>query len=128
MTSLVLAVVSSNLKSRAVYTPVPGRLQSIARADGQERNPVACRENTLSPEIHAMLPEDFANRVVPSDSGAARARADVATTRRLARRPVSRADCQVAAIARSRGTAVATRNVRDFEDMVTDIHNSWTKV
>ena len=31
----------------------------------------------------------------------------------------------IAAIARSRGMAVATRNVRDFEDMGIDVFNPW---
>ena len=36
-------------------------------------------------------------------------------------RPIAQADCQIAAIARARGMAVATRNIRDFEDMGIDI-------
>lgn len=35
------------------------------------------------------------------------------------------ADCQISAIDRSRGMAVATRNSRDFEDMGIDTFNSW---
>ena len=46
--------------------------------------------------------------------------------RRAAGRPVSNhADCQIAAIARSRGMAVATRNVRDFVDMGIDVIDPW---
>ena len=45
--------------------------------------------------------------------------------RRAAGRPVSHADCQIAAIARSRGMAVATRNVRDFVDMGIDVIDPW---
>ena len=46
-------------------------------------------------------------------------------TRRLAGRPVAPADCQIAAIARSRGMAVATRNVRDFADAGIDVIDPW---
>ena len=35
---------------------------------------------------------------------------------------------QIAAIARSRGMAVATRNVWDFEDMGIDLYNPWGTV
>ena len=67
----------------------------------------------------------FAGRVLPFDSDAARTYAEIAAARRVLGRPVSQADCQIAAIARSRGMAVATRNVRDFEDMGIDIFNPW---
>ena len=36
------------------------------------------------------------------------------------------ADCQIAAIARSRGPAVATRNTRDFIGMELDLVDPWT--
>ncbi len=67
----------------------------------------------------------FAGRVLPFDSDAARTYAEIAAARRVLGRPVSQADCQIAAIARSRGMAVATRNVRDFGDMGIDIFNPW---
>ena len=67
----------------------------------------------------------FAGRVLPFDSDAARTYSEIAAARRVLGRPVSHADCQIAAIARSRGMAVATRNVRDFEDMGIDIFNPW---
>lgn len=41
-------------------------------------------------------------------------------------RPVSHPDSQIAAIAHSRGMAVATRNIRDFEDMGIALINPWT--
>lgn len=67
----------------------------------------------------------FAGRVLPFDGGAARAYAEIASARRVLGRPVSQADCQIAAIARARGMAVATRNVRDFEDMGIEILDPW---
>ena len=67
----------------------------------------------------------FAGRVLPFDSEAARAFAEIAAARRAAGRPVSQADGQIAAIARSRGMAVATRNVRDFADMGVDLIDPW---
>ena len=72
-----------------------------------------------------MLRTGFSSRILPFDSDAARAYAEVASGRRAAGRPVSHADCQIAAIARSRGMAVATRNVRDFVDMGIDVIDPW---
>ena len=67
----------------------------------------------------------FAGRVLPFDSDAARAYAEIVAARRVLGRPVSQADGQIAAIARSRGMAVATRNIRDFEDMGIDVFDPW---
>ncbi len=83
------------------------------------------RENLVS-DIERMLDEAFENRVLPFDSGAARAYADIAAMRRSAGRPVGTADCQIAAIARTRHMALATRNVRDFEDIDVEIVDPWT--
>jgi predicted nucleic acid-binding protein len=58
----------------------------------------------------------FADRILPFDSTAARAYATIASGRRAAGDPISQSDCQIAAIVRSRGMTVATRNVRDFAD------------
>ena len=67
----------------------------------------------------------FAGRVLPFDSPAARAYAEIAAARRVAGRPVSQADGQIAAIARSRGMAVATRNIGDFDDIGIEIIDPW---
>jgi predicted nucleic acid-binding protein len=66
--------------------------------------------------IEDMLGEDFTGRILPFDSAAAVAFAEIAATRRQAGRPIAQADAQIAAIARSRGAALATRNVPDFEE------------
>ena len=67
----------------------------------------------------------FAGRVLPFDGEAARVYAEIAAARRAAGSPVSQADGQIAAIARSRGMTVATRNVRDFADMGIDLIDPW---
>lgn len=68
----------------------------------------------------------FGERVLPFDSAAARAYAEVVAWRRATGRPASQADCQIAAIASSRGMAVATRNVRGFQDMGIEIVDPWS--
>ena len=90
--------------------------------------PTGRRRETLVSDIERMLRDAFENRVLPFDRDAARAYADIAATRRSAGRPVAPVDCQIAAIARSRDMAVATRNVRDFEDMDIEVADPWTAV
>ncbi|WP_420623813.1 type II toxin-antitoxin system VapC family toxin [Candidatus Poriferisodalis sp.] len=68
----------------------------------------------------------FADRVLSFDSNAAQAYAAIAAARRASGHPISQADCQIAAIARSLGTSVATRNVSDFEGCGIDVVNPWT--
>ena len=87
--------------------------------------PTGRRRETLVSEIETMLQSAFENRILPFDSRAARAYAVIAAKRRFAGRAVAPADCQIAAIARAHGMAVATRNVRDFEDMGIDVYNPW---
>ena len=67
----------------------------------------------------------FANRVLPFDRSAAQAYARITAARRQAGRPISQADCQIAAIAVARGGTVVTRNVRDFEGIEIGIVNPW---
>lgn len=67
----------------------------------------------------------FSDRVLPFDSSAARAYAQIAAARRAAGRPISLADGQIAAIAHSRGAPVATRNTADFEGCGITIENPW---
>ncbi len=83
------------------------------------------RRATLIADIERMLRDAFATRILPFDSSAARAYALIAAGRRAAGRPVPPPDCQIAAIAHSRGMAVATRNVRDFEGMDIRIVDPW---
>ena len=90
--------------------------------------PIGRRREQLLAAVEGMLREDFAGRVIPFDRQAARAYAEIASTRRAAGRPIDYADCQIAAIARSVGASVATRNVRDFEGCGIDVINPWDAV
>ena len=90
--------------------------------------PAGRRRDTLFLKIDAMLRDAFEDRVLPFDSDAARAYGNIAAVRRSAGRPVAPADCQIAAIAASRGMTVATRNVRDFEDMGIEILDPWAGI
>ena len=87
--------------------------------------PPGKRRDGLAAGLDRMLETGFANRILPFDSGAARAYAGIAAARRRRGRPIAQADCQIAAIARARGMALATRNIRDFDDMGIEIFDPW---
>jgi toxin FitB len=70
--------------------------------------------------------EDFSGQVLCFDSDAADMYAEVAASRRLAGKPISQFDAMIAAMARSRGASLATRNVKDFEDCGIDLIDPWT--
>ena len=69
----------------------------------------------------------FVERILPFDSDAAQVYAVVAATRRTAGHPISQADCQIAAIARSLGASVATRDANGFEGCGIDVINPWAE-
>ena len=87
--------------------------------------PEGARRRGLAYAAERTLGDLFAGRVLPFDSGAARAYADIAAASRAAGRPISQSDCQIAATARSRGMAVATRNVRDFSNAGVEVIDPW---
>lgn len=104
-------------------------LSAISEAElrtGAAILPKGRRRDRLAAEIDAMIGEDFAGRVLSFDSAAAKAYATIAADRRSAGRPILEADCQIAAIARSRSAALATRNVKDFEGCGIEVIDPWT--
>ena len=88
--------------------------------------PLGRRREMLSFKIEAMLSDAFEDRVLPFDGDAARSYGYIAAARRSAGRPAASADCQIAAIAAARRMRLATRNIRDFEDMGIEIVDPWT--
>lgn len=92
---------------------------------GVELLPARKRKSALAAQLDGMLAEDFAGRSLPFDSPAAVAFAEIAAERRRAGRPISQADAQIAAIARSRGATLATRNLGDFDGCGLDISDPW---
>ncbi|MDR8394742.1 MAG: type II toxin-antitoxin system VapC family toxin [Paraburkholderia sp.] len=87
--------------------------------------PDGARRHGLVTAVEAIFAEDFAGRVLGFDSDAADAYATIAVARRNAGRPISQFDAMIAACARSRGAALATRNVKDFTDCEIAIIDPW---
>ncbi len=88
--------------------------------------PAGRRRTMLEASMTRWLDLGFTERILPFDSAAARAYAEIASDRRRAGRPIGEADCQIAAISRSRGAVLVTRNVRDFEGSGVDVVDPWT--
>ena len=88
--------------------------------------PFGKRRDALAGVMTHWLKQGFKEeRILPFDSAAARAYAEIAAGRRLAGRPIGEADCQIAAICRSRGAVLVTRNVRDFSGIGIDVVDPW---
>lgn len=76
--------------------------------------------------MNTIIDDYFAGRILPFDSDAAQSYADMLAERNNPiGRPIIRADWMIAAIARQYGTAVATRNTRDFADCGISLINPW---
>ena len=93
---------------------------------GVELEPQGRRRNALLAAVQQTLRREFAGRILPFDSNAAVSCGWIRASRRAMGRPISEADAQIAAIAHSRGAALATRNTRDFEHCGIKVWNPWT--
>jgi hypothetical protein len=87
--------------------------------------PAGRRRVALERAVAAIFEEELVGRVLPFDSAAARAFAEIAAKRRGLGRPIGEFDAQIAAIAASRGASVATRNVDDFTDCGIAVISPW---
>jgi toxin FitB len=87
--------------------------------------PAGRRRSALERAMASIFEEVFLDRILPFDSAAARAFAAIAAARRRLGRPIAQFDAQIAAIAYSRGAAVATRNVEDFADCGIKVISPW---
>ena len=87
--------------------------------------PYGRRRRGLSGAAAHVFTTLFAGRILVFDSDAANIYAEIFAQRHAAGRPISQADCQIAAIARSREAAIATRNVTDFERVGVELIDPW---
>ena len=87
--------------------------------------PSGKRRRAIEDAAHAMFTEEFKDRILGFGSDAASSYAHIAAERRRADRPISSFDAQIAAIARSVGATIATRNVADFSGCRVGLVNPW---
>jgi toxin FitB len=92
---------------------------------GLARLPAGQRRRTLEAAFGRLLNEDLENRVLDFDSAAAVEAAALAAGRQKAGRPIDMRDTQIAGIALARRATLATRNVRDFEDLNVPVVDPW---
>lgn len=109
-------------RSTGLYTT------SITQAEilhGVRLLPAGKRRKAIEAAADAMFREDFAGRVLPFGSDAARSYARIAAERRRIGRPISHFDAQIAAIAEANGAELATRYVGDFERCGIKVVDPW---
>lgn len=87
--------------------------------------PSGRRRTALEAAAEAMFKEEFGGRILPFGSDAARLYSLIAAERRRAGRAIAHFDAQIAAIARSNGAAIATRNVIDYDRCGVTVINPW---
>jgi predicted nucleic acid-binding protein len=126
-----------------VMAPAPGRLvldwlnsrasgtvylPAITVAEiryGLEILPRGRRRRDLEERFARFVARGFSHRVLPFDEAAAEEYGPIMAERRRLGRPMSILDGQIAAIAKSRHFALATRNVRDFEECGLELVNPF---
>ena len=81
---------------------------------GGANMPTSRRRSALEVAMGRWLDQGFADRILPCNSSAARAYVAIASHHH-AGRPIEEANYRIAAIPRSHGAVLVTRNVRDFE-------------
>jgi toxin FitB len=101
---------------------------SVTQAEiffGLEIMPHGRKRQALHTAALAMFRKQFAGRVLAFDGDASHIFAEIAAARRRAGRPIGQFDCQIAAIARWNGAAIATRDLNDFADCGVELINPW---
>ena len=87
--------------------------------------PEGRRRLALETAARAIFIEDFGGRLLPFDTAAAAAYADIFAARKRAGRPTAPLDLMIAAIARTKGASVVTRDTRGFEACGVPLINPW---
>jgi predicted nucleic acid-binding protein len=95
---------------------------------GAEIMPDGRRKRDLQQQTSAFLSLTFGPRLLAFDVAAAEAYASIFAKMRNKGRGISTPDCQIAAIARAHGFAVASRDVQPFRDAGLSVINPWQEV
>jgi len=87
--------------------------------------PAGRRRLDLTARFERLLSHAFDNRILPFDVEAAETAAEIAALRKMRGKAVSPPDTQIAGIVMSRNATLATRNVKDFNDLNIPLVNPW---
>jgi predicted nucleic acid-binding protein len=112
----------------AAQEPMSVFITTITQAEvlyGVEVMPAGKRRTRLYAAIEKVFSDDFDARILPFDEQSARTFAAIVSGREAIGRPISQFDAMIAAIARSRSAAIATRNIRNFEHCKVRMINPW---
>lgn len=74
------------------------------------------RKNKMMEAVQTLFLKRFMGRILPFDIEAAVDYAEIASLRRASGIPISQFNAQIAAITRTRGASLVTRNSDDFRD------------
>lgn len=83
------------------------------------------RKNKMMEAVQTLFSKRFMGRILPFDIEAAVDYAEIASLRRASGIPISQFDAQIAAITRTRGASLVTRNSDDFRDCGIKVINPW---
>lgn len=89
--------------------------------------PAGKRRQDLQHRFERFVTQGFEQRILSFDAMAARLYGEVMGHRRALGRPLSSLDGQIASIALAQQQAIATRNVRDFEDCGLEVIDPFAK-
>ncbi|MDN5569836.1 MAG: type II toxin-antitoxin system VapC family toxin [Propionibacteriaceae bacterium] len=91
---------------------------------GAERLPVGARRTRLLASLTRLV-ESAGDRLLPHRDAEARVYAALRARREASGRPISIEDAMIAAACLTHDAALATRNVKDFEQLPIEIINPW---
>ena len=87
--------------------------------------PIGRRRQELETRFEAFIAQGFSRRIIGFDESAARAYAEIMGKRKEEGLPMSLPDGQIAAVAQISHLALATRNIRDFENCGLELINPF---
>jgi predicted nucleic acid-binding protein len=108
---------------------IPVFLTSISIAEicfGLQAMPKGRRRQLLVDRFEQFLATACESRILSFDQDAARSYGAIRGQRKALGRPMSNFDGQIAAIAKTKGFGLATRNTKDFEDCGLELINPFS--
>ena len=92
---------------------------------GVDLMPRGKRQQAFREKMEQLVPALFLNQILLFDLSAARTYGPILAARKAIGRPIDEMDALIAAIAKTNGATLATRNTADFEDCGIELVNPW---